>query len=220
MKTLSITAAAVVILFYTSLEARPKRVNQIPNGAVNRCANCHIDPAGGGPRNLFGQMVEAKYLTEPGAAGDVMWGPELAHEDADGDGFTNGEELQDSAGIWTGGSIGDPSQVYFPGNPDSHPPVTSVHLADKIPTNFELLQNYPNPFNPSTTISFSIPEEANVQLFIFDALGRKVDELINGIIKRGAYNFQYNAERLNSGVYFYRLATNEFTSVRRMILMR
>ncbi|RMD49304.1 MAG: hypothetical protein D6830_05190, partial [Ignavibacteria bacterium] len=50
-------------VFIANTEARPKRVNQIPNGSVNRCANCHVDPNGGGPRNAFGQLVEAKYLT-------------------------------------------------------------------------------------------------------------------------------------------------------------
>ncbi len=220
MKRIITLIFAVIILTSSIALPRPKRVNQIPNGNVNRCANCHVDPNGGGPRNLFGQLIEAKYLTQPGSAGDVIWGPELAHEDADGDGFTNGEELQDSAGIWTGGAIGDPTQVFLPGDPNSHPPATSVHLTNQAPNNFELKQNYPNPFNPTTTISFSIPNATYIKLVVFDALGRKVEELINKYLNQGNYEVNFNAENLNSGIYFYKISAGKFSKVKRMLLLK
>jgi glucose/arabinose dehydrogenase len=90
--------------------ARPKRVGQIPNGAVKACLNCHVSPEGGGPRNPFGQQIEAGFLDAPGSAGNVIWGAPLAGLNADGDGATNGAELQDPTGAW---SIGQPQ----PGNP-------------------------------------------------------------------------------------------------------
>jgi hypothetical protein len=83
--------------------ARPFRVAQIPNGALNGCANCHVNPAGGGPRNVFGLMIESGFLSQPGASGNVLWGASLALLDADADGFTNGQELQDPAGAWMTG---------------------------------------------------------------------------------------------------------------------
>jgi hypothetical protein len=76
--------------------AFPSFPNQIPNGFVNRCANCHVDPAGGGERNSFGQA----YSDE-----GFLWSESLASDDSDGDGFTNGAELQDPAGAWV---FGDP----------------------------------------------------------------------------------------------------------------
>jgi dopamine beta-monooxygenase len=105
-------------------EARPQRPGQIPNGGVNSCANCHVSAFGGGARNVFGQQVEAGFLTSVGFSGDVIWGPELAALDADGDGFTNGEELGDPEGTW---KIGDPApgnadEVTRPWDPESHPP--------------------------------------------------------------------------------------------------
>ncbi len=107
------------ILVTTTSFSRSFRVNQIPNGNVNGCANCHVNPAGGGVRNAFGQLVEKRFLSVPGESGQVQWGPVLASYDADGDGISNGEELQDPFGQW---NIGSPSPgnallVSEPGNP-------------------------------------------------------------------------------------------------------
>lgn len=81
---------ALFLFLDVSVEARSFRVSQIPNGNVNQCANCHLNPGGGGLRNTFGQAVEAGLIS-----GDVDWGATLAALDSDGDGFTNGQELQD-----------------------------------------------------------------------------------------------------------------------------
>jgi hypothetical protein len=113
------------------LIGRPFRPSQIPNGTVNNCANCHLNPAGGGPRNLFGQTVEQAFLDQPGAAGNVQWGPDLAHLDSDGDGFTNGQELQDPFGLWTPGqsSPGHSAFVSNPGDASSVPPTEAQFLS-------------------------------------------------------------------------------------------
>ena len=109
-------------------DARPARVSQVLNGAVYGCQTCHV--GAGGPRNAFGAMIEADYLSEPGAAGVVLWGEELAALDADGDGWSNGEELLDPLGEWEIGSPnpGAPALVTAPGVADEvHPaPASSV----------------------------------------------------------------------------------------------
>jgi hypothetical protein len=128
-----IAGAAVVLITASLALARPWRPNQIPNGTINACANCHIDPNGGGPRNPFGKTVEAGFLT-PG--GDVIWGPALASLDSDHDGVSNGFELQDSNGIW---SIGQPapgtqSLVSKPGDPFSKPlAILTLHFSGMTP---------------------------------------------------------------------------------------
>jgi glucose/arabinose dehydrogenase len=101
--------------------ARPPRVGQIPNGAVRGCLNCHVSPESGGPRNAFGQQIEAGFLSVPGQTGTVLWGPTLAALDADGDGLTNGTELQDPAGAWAVGQPqpGDAALVTNPGFAES-----------------------------------------------------------------------------------------------------
>ena len=112
---------AILLIALPSLGwARGFRVNQIPNGTVNRCANCHVNPAGGGPRDPFGKMVGSRFLD---ASGNVLWGPELALLDADGDGFPNGLELQDRFGQWRPGdpAPGRTDLVSKPGDPNSLP---------------------------------------------------------------------------------------------------
>ncbi|HEY5915019.1 MAG TPA: Ig-like domain-containing protein [Verrucomicrobiae bacterium] len=104
--------------------ARPWRPGQLPNGGVFSCANCHIDPAGGGPRNPFGQAVEAELVRLYGnAVGEQrgFWSAALAVVDSDSDGFSNGEELSDPAGTWIPGQSNPPGSVTNPGNPTSHP---------------------------------------------------------------------------------------------------
>ncbi len=98
--------------------ARPFRPDKIPNGRINSCDNCHVFP--GGPRNAFG--LEVEELVDPNSRAE-FWGPDLAQQDADGDGFTNGEELQDPNGEWSEGDPqpGDPSLVTNPSDPEDFP---------------------------------------------------------------------------------------------------
>ena len=92
---------------------------------------------------------------------------------------------------------------------------------DLIPTVYALEQNYPNPFNPSTTIEFSLPEDvSNVKLSIYNALGEKVAELVNGSLVSGRYRYQWNARNVATGMYIYELRTNKFVSVKKMILIK
>jgi len=89
-----------------------------------------------------------------------------------------------------------------------------------VPKLFRLYQNYPNPFNPSTIISFDIPKEGFASLKIYNAIGQEVAVLVNGNIKAGVYQKTFNADNLPSGVYFYKLTTENFSDVRKMSLIK
>lgn len=99
--------------------------------------------------------------------------------------------------------------------------LTSVERASgTIPTEYSLSQNYPNPFNPTTTIEFSITDARRVTLTVFDLVGREVGTLIDGSMAPGTYRVTFDASRLASGVYLYRLTAGQFTTTKRMTLVR
>lgn len=89
-----------------------------------------------------------------------------------------------------------------------------------IPTKFILYQNYPNPFNPLTTIKFAIPKTVNVELKVFDILGREVKTLVNESRNPGYYEVQFNASNFASGVYFYRLRADDYIKTSKMLLIK
>jgi hypothetical protein len=90
-----------------------------------------------------------------------------------------------------------------------------------IPAEYSLEQNYPNPFNPSTVIEFSLPEDvSNVKLLIYNMLGENVGELVNTSLLAGRYQYEWNAGAVATGIYFYELRTNNFISVKKMVLLR
>jgi len=91
---------------------------------------------------------------------------------------------------------------------------------EMIPDEYSLEQNYPNPFNPSTTIEFSLPEVSNVQLTIYDALGQKVTQLVNTSLQAGRYSYQWEVRNVSTGVYFYELRTDNFTSIKKMMILK
>ncbi|MCB0721763.1 MAG: T9SS type A sorting domain-containing protein [Ignavibacteriae bacterium] len=94
-------------------------------------------------------------------------------------------------------------------------------VSNQTPESFKLHQNYPNPFNPSTNIKFDITKSSNVRLTVYDMLGKEVKTLFTGDLNAGSYEYNFNAEGLTSGVYFYRLFANgETIGVNKMLLIK
>jgi hypothetical protein len=93
-------------------------------------------------------------------------------------------------------------------------------ITNGIPRVYSLAQNYPNPFNPSTKISFALPKAGNVELKIYDILGREVTTLVNEFRIAGNYTVDFNAANLASGVYFYRIKSGDFIDTKKMVLMK
>jgi phosphatidylserine/phosphatidylglycerophosphate/cardiolipin synthase-like enzyme len=86
--------------------------------------------------------------------------------------------------------------------------------------NYKLYQNYPNPFNPITTIRFEVPRSQNIELKIFDILGREVKTLFNGVAPAGVMAVDFNANGLSSGIYIYRIKADGYTASRKLMLMK
>ena len=98
--------------------------------------------------------------------------------------------------------------------------ITEVKGYEEYPKEFTLEQNYPNPFNPSTVISFQLPVSSQVTLKVYDILGREVSVLITEAKSSGEYKVEFNANSLSSGIYFYRLQTERYSSTKKLILIK
>ncbi|MCA0389271.1 MAG: T9SS type A sorting domain-containing protein [Bacteroidetes bacterium] len=203
---------------FFELDSRSFRVTQIPNGSKFSCANCHVSAAGGGTRNQFGQTIENAFLVND----NVMWDATLASLDSDGDGFSNGVELQDPNGSWRTGQ-GDPgvfANVTNPGDPNSKPAPNAIKELNGTPEGFALFNNYPNPFNPSTRIRYSVPVAGNVSLKVYSLNGETVFSLVDQFQEAGTYEVDFTAVSVASGVYFYKLESAGNVQVKKMNLMK
>lgn len=98
--------------------------------------------------------------------------------------------------------------------------LVGVEDGEIIPTEFSLSQNFPNPFNPTTNIKFGLPKESNVTLRIFNILGEEVATLVNKVMPAGFHTVTFDASRLTSGLYIYRIEADNFVQVKKMMLMK
>jgi len=104
--------------------------------------------------------------------------------------------------------------------------VETPHPINEIPDKFDLSQNYPNPFNPSTKISFNLPAESSVKIFVYNILGQKVRELVNNQLSSGIHTIDFNADNLASGIYIYTIEAKtisgnaSFITAKKMILIK
>ncbi|MBK7500951.1 MAG: T9SS type A sorting domain-containing protein [Ignavibacteriales bacterium] len=89
-----------------------------------------------------------------------------------------------------------------------------------LPIEFSLEQNYPNPFNPATSIQYTISSKQNVQLLVYNVLGKEIATLVNEEKPAGNYEVNFDASKLSSGVYFYQLQAGSFVETKKMILLR
>ena len=99
-------------------------------------------------------------------------------------------------------------------------PLTGLVQNSKIPNKYALMQNYPNPFNPTTKIKFDLPKSTQAKLIIYDILGREVTTLVNEKLSAGSYEVEWSAGSYPSGVYFYRFETNDYSNVKKMLLIK
>lgn len=141
-------------------------------------------------------------------------------EEADGAGYSlvsvrrNPIGNPDNFEYWTLSSSSSGS----PGNDD---PISEINDdIDFISSDYYLFNNYPNPFNPSTNIRFALPEKTKVNLEIYNVIGQKVVEVFSGELNSGVHEIEFTNVNLSSGIYFYKLKTNKFSEVKKMILLK
>jgi len=98
--------------------------------------------------------------------------------------------------------------------------IKEIILEFMPPNTFALEQNFPNPFNPVTTIRYQLPEKAKVELEIYNAIGQKVATLVNKEQEAGYYDVNFNASKLASGLYVYRITAGKHHSVKKMMVLK
>ena len=92
--------------------------------------------------------------------------------------------------------------------------------SDSAPNQFALEQNFPNPFNPSTTIQYYIPEAGKVSLRVFNLLGEEIKTLQDDYNEAGNYKVSFDGRSLGSGIYFYKLDFKQYSSIKKMIILK
>ncbi len=100
--------------------------------------------------------------------------------------------------------------------------MTAVENEENTPdvSGFQLAQNYPNPFNAATTINYNLAKPGMVKIELYNTIGQKVQTLVNEMKASGSYSLQINFNHLNSGIYFYKIETSEFSRTAKMVLMK
>jgi phosphatidylserine/phosphatidylglycerophosphate/cardiolipin synthase-like enzyme len=111
-------------------------------------------------------------------------------------------------------------RYYEAGGTDSISILTGIYSDLEIPVDYYLYQNYPNPFNPVTNIKVSIPYGQNIELKIYDMLGREVKTLYSGEAPAGIMTVQFHAENLASGLYIYRLKADNFVAAKKLMILK
>jgi len=162
-----------------------------------------VDPDGGGgyPHGV-GKTAQRAGTTE---ASETLTG---------GNGITGHDETSEDMSV--SGESWTVDDTATPGEPPSGIPLAQGSL----PLAFSLSQNYPNPFNPVTQISFSLPERAEVRLSVYNIVGQKVAELVNGKLDAGSYRVSWDAKVFTSGIYFGRLRAGANENIIKMILLK
>jgi len=111
-----------------------------------------------------------------------------------------------------------PSTIYYTQQTTMNTSI--IRKTSEIPDKITLYQNYPNPFNPTTKIDFSIPKQGFVSIKIYNMLGKEVATLVSREMTPGAYSLDFNASKLSSGVYFYKMEVNGFSEVKKMMFVK
>ncbi|MDF1611492.1 T9SS type A sorting domain-containing protein [Stygiobacter electus] len=142
----------------------------------------------------------------------------------DNDGANGPEDWKNREGMISWGPFNNDGGWQYPqnlmytwlGNDD----IVPTDVEETLPLTYSLEQNYPNPFNPTTQIKYSLAKAGVVTLKVYDILGRQVAELVNKQQEAGNYTVNFDASRLSSGVYIYKIESGSFNSVKKMMLVK
>ena len=201
------------------------KFNVNPDYAYTKGVGVNIDSTGDiyttGFARVFGNVepfITIKYTSE----GVMLWNRSFH--------VYNEAEFDEGAFV----AVDKNKNVYIAGNHDD--PIHSrkalfgllkysqsvgiTNISSEIPDNYKLYQNYPNPFNPKTIITYEIPENSLITLKVYDIQGKELVTLVNEFQNAGKYEAEFNGNYLSSGVYLYKLSSENFSKTNRMVLLK
>jgi len=118
----------------------------------------------------------------------------------------------------TGWASGSQGKIFYTRNGGGT--VSVQNISTEVPLTYSLSQNFPNPFNPTTKIRFSVPNSGFTTIKIFNILGKEISTLVNQSLQPGTYETTFDASKLSSGTYFYKLQTNDYSETKKMLLIK
>ena len=190
------------------------------------------------PSDGVGKSKPSDILDVKASALFKSYNPDFTNDFTALDGTNDYHLLSTSAAVGKGITPPAPTQTNYWGNPafsngtgtlpgDANIGALGIFSATAvkgldsgIPTSYSLSQNYPNPFNPTTIIKYSIIKEVQVSLKVYDIIGREVASLVNQKQSAGTYNVNFDASRIASGVYIYRIIAGNFVQSKKMMLIK
>ncbi len=196
---------------------------------------------GGVQHGFFNGLIDEIRIWNIARTGEEINYYKNRHLNGNEDGLIAYWNFDEGAGQWfyDGTEYGSHGYLGFEPDPEDIDPIwvesdspieylrtdTDDELITELPKMFALGQNYPNPFNAETKISFSLPKAADINLAIYDMLGRRVRNLVSGFLEAGSYDYSWDGktdsgEILSSGVYFYRLSAENFDQSKKMLLLK
>jgi len=175
----------------------------------------------GGLDDRFDMILYSKAVSEPGG---ITYIPNSITEFGN-DGNHYNDSINERPNTAVPDSIAD--ALHYASD---HLPVYSLfefrsgvsvnQISSIIPEEYKLYQNYPNPFNPSTKIKFQITELSHVKLTVYDIMGRELSTIANEQLKPGTYEVEFDGDKYQTGVYFYRLTTDNVNITKKMLLIK
>ncbi|OYV88454.1 MAG: hypothetical protein B7Z63_00450 [Ignavibacteriae bacterium 37-53-5] len=174
---------------------------------------------GGGDTSLTSLDNLFDTVAAKGGVYHLMWHPQVIYDDRNKSYLSSHlSHISGHRDIWYA-NLGV-VYLYHMLQAENSSPLDAVAEVKGAPGSFALLQNYPNPFNPTTKISYQLSASSNVTLTIYDVLGREVATLVDGAMRPGSYEIQFDGSRFGSGVYFYRLMAGGNVITKKMVLVK